>query len=80
MEFELSPVQARLVRNARASVQTTPDWWDHDCRCCLHIRAGFQRNYHVRGGVEIITLRNEEIHADHTDNEIAEWFAKGPQS
>jgi hypothetical protein len=74
--FALTSIQQRLVRHARAEEQTTPDWWDHDCRCCLHIRAGFQRSYHIRGGVQVIVIRDEEIHADHTDAEIAEWFAK----
>ena len=63
-------------------MRVTPEWWDRDCRCCMGMprtmlavyqtRTGL-RTYHMKGGVPYVTSHDEEIHADHTREEIQAW-------
>ena len=59
----------------RAEYATTPDWWDRDCRCCLGLtyaqRGG--RSYHVKGHAQVKVVFGEEIHADHTLEDLILW-------
>jgi hypothetical protein len=65
-------IRQRLIRIARESEQTTPDYWDRDCRCCMAVREPedlFGRRQ-IKGRVQVITIRGEEIHAWHTEEQI----------
>jgi hypothetical protein len=71
--MNITEIRARNIERARDHVQTTPSWWDRDCRCCLVLRL---KDYHIKGGVRVITMADEEIHATHTDQEITQFMAE----
>lgn len=75
----ISPIRLRVIRSARDRVQTAPPAWDRDCRCCLALdHADFdayrqrtaRRSYSLKAGDQAITMRDQEIHSDHSDAEI----------
>lgn len=90
--MDIASMRERIIQRALEVPQTTPSWWDRDCRCCMELmrhktppvssvdsyhnlfdyykdRTG-RGDYTTHGDDTIVMVEGEEVHADHTQEEL----------